>query len=84
MFLVCLFFTFFKSKSCFKLTTHRRDCNFVLIYSQSQMVNNTCLKFSTEKAVKSYSSAFQDYGKAQKLCSQLDTDYSKVMGLRKD
>lgn len=71
---------FFKSKSCFKLTTHRRDCNFVLIYSQSQMVNNTCLKFSTEKAVKPYSSAFQDYGEAQKLCSHLGTDYSKVMG----
>lgn len=47
------------------------------------MVNNTRLKFSTEKAVKSSSSAFQDHGKAQKLCSHLDTDYSKDTGLRK-
>lgn len=49
MFLGCrTFYNTDKGKSCFELTTHQHTCSFVLIYSQNQMVNNTCLKFSTE------------------------------------
>lgn len=63
--------------------TRQHDCRFVLIYSQNQMVNNICLKCSTEEADNSsvLIQTWAVHGNAHQLCSQLDTDYSKDVSL---